>query len=133
MRERYLQFLLYELYPIRYNPSCLKKLIWHRSSYADLKEFPPEVRKHVGFALHLVQSGEKPADAKPLKGMAGVMEIVNRFDTNTYRAVYYTKIEDKIVALHCFQKKSKHGIATPKYEMDLIRQRLKEVKEGYYD
>lgn len=59
------------------------------------------------------------------------MEVVSRFDTNTYRAAYYTKIQDKVVVLHCFQKKSKHGIATPKYEIDVIRQRLKEAREEY--
>lgn len=111
----------------------LKKLIWHRSSYKDLKEFPSEVQDHIGFALHLAQAGDKHDDAKPLKGIAGVMEVVSRFDTNTYRSVYYTKIGDKIVVLHCFQKKSKHGISTPKYEMDLIQQRWKEVKDGDYD
>jgi phage-related protein len=107
----------------------LKKLVWHRSSYRDLKEFPAEVQDHIGFALHLAQDGKKHADAKPLKAMP-VMEIISRFDTNTYRAVYCAKLEDKIVVLHCFQKKSKHGIATPKNAMDLIRQRLKEVEEG---
>ena len=59
------------------------------------------------------------------------MEVVSRFDTNTYRTMYYAKLRDKVVVLHCFQKKAKHGIATPKYELDLIRQRMKEAQEEY--
>lgn len=106
----------------------LKRVVWYRDSYRNLKGFPSQVQDDVGFALHLAQCGLKDINAKPLKSLSGVMEIVSRFDTNTYRAVYYTKIEDKIVVLHCFQKKSKHGIATPKYEIDVIRQRLKEIK-----
>jgi phage-related protein len=106
-----------------------KKLVWHRSSLEDLKGFPRKVQRQVGFALHEAQCGDKHPDAKPLKGFGGVMEVAGRFDTNTYRAVYYTKIADRIVVLHCFQKKSKHGIATPKQEIDLIRQRLKEAEK----
>ncbi len=105
----------------------LKKVVWHGSSYRDLKEFPDEVQKHIGYALHFAQRGEKHPDAKSLKGLP-VMEIVSRFDTNTYRTVYYTKIAERIVVLHCFQKKSKHGIATPQYEMDVIWQRLRQVQ-----
>lgn len=110
----------------------IKDLIWHRSSYQDLSGFPREVQRRIGFALHLAQCDEKDIHAKPMKGMLGVMEVVSRFDTNTYRAVYYTKIADAVIVLHCFQKKSKHGIATPPYEIDLIRQRWKEVAGGYY-
>ncbi len=110
----------------------IKKLIWCRSAYKDLLEFPSEVQRHIGYALHLAQDGQKHDDAKPLKNIP-VMEVVSRHDSGTYRAVYYAKIEDKIVVLHCFQKKSKHGITTPKFEMDLIKQRLKEIQESYDD
>lgn len=58
------------------------------------------------------------------------MEIVCDFDTNTYRAVYALKLADVIYVLHCFQKKSKHGIATPKKEIDLIKRRLREVQRS---
>lgn len=57
------------------------------------------------------------------------MEIISNFDKNTYRAVYAVKIGEVIYVLHCFQKKSKQGIATPKQEIDLIKQRLKDAKQ----
>ena len=87
----------------------------------------------MGFALYQAQLGTKPASAKPLSGFggAGVLEIVDDFQTNTYRAVYSVKFNDRIYVLHAFQKKSKRGIATPKAELDLIRRRLKLAEEDY--
>ncbi|AFY99197.1 type II toxin-antitoxin system RelE/ParE family toxin [Calothrix sp. PCC 6303] len=92
----------------------LKPVEWIGSSLDDLKEFPEEVQQVMGYALYLAQCGEKHDSAKPLKGFkgAGVLEIVEDFDTNTYRAVYTVKIADVIYVLHVFQKKSKHGIRT---------------------
>ncbi len=80
-----------------------------------------------GFALHLAQSGKKHGDAKPLKGFGGasVLEVVEDHMGDTYRAVYPVKIAGPVYVLHCFQKKSKHGIETPKQDMDLIQERLK--------
>lgn len=80
-----------------------------------------------GFALHLAQTGKKHANAKPLRGFggAGVLEVVEDHLGDTYRAVYTVKIDDAVYVLHCFQKKSKQGIETPKHDMDLIRERLK--------
>lgn len=108
----------------------LRELEWVGSSLQDLKEFPDLVLDEIGYALHLVQEGKKPRNAKPLKGLdSGVMEIVADFDTNTYRAVYAVKIGNTVYVLHCFQKKSTKGISTPKKEIDLIKKRLQAVKE----
>ncbi len=103
------------------------------SSRDDLKEFPDEVRQDIGHMLHMVQMGLKPNEAKPLRGFggSGVLEIVENFFGDTYRAVYTVKFSDMIYVLHCFQKKSKKGIETPKHETDLIKQRLKEAEEDY--
>ena len=60
----------------------------------------------------------------PVKG-AGVLEVMEDYDGDTYRAVYTVKLAGTVYVLHCFQKKSKTGIATPKATMDLIRQRLR--------
>jgi phage-related protein len=74
--------------------------------------------------------GETDPAAKPLKGFGGasVMEIIDRHDTNTYRAVYTVQFADVIYVLHAFQKKSTRGIATPQKELDLIRRRLAEAQ-----
>lgn len=112
---------------------ALKPLSWIGSSREDIKEFPEEARQDVGFALFEVQRGQKPAAAKPLKGFggAGVLEIIETFAGNTYRAVYTVKFQKVVYVLHCFQKKSKHGIKTPQQDIDLIKQRLKVAEEDY--
>ncbi|WP_459573853.1 type II toxin-antitoxin system RelE/ParE family toxin, partial [Cupriavidus sp. 8B] len=82
-----------------------------------------------GYALHLAQVGSKHSQAKPLKGFggAGVLEVVEDHQGGTYRAVYTVRYAGAVYVLHCFQKKSTSGIATPKPDMDLIEARLKAV------
>jgi phage-related protein len=109
----------------------LKPLVWIRSSKDDLKKFPRTAQSHLGFALKVAQSGGKHPDAKPMKGFGGasVIEIVENYDGDTYRAVYTVKFADAIYVLHAFQKKSKSGIATPKQHIRLIEERLRRAKE----
>ena len=87
----------------------------------------------MGFALYRAQVGKKHPDAKPLKGFkgAGILEIVENFDGDTYRAVHTVKFEGIVCVLHSFQKKSKHGISTPKKDMDLVEARLKRAEEHH--
>ena len=88
---------------------------------------PDDVQSTFGYALYLAQTGGKHEHAKPLKGFgsAGVLEVVESEAGSTYRAVYTVKIAAVVYVLHCFQKKSTSGTATPKPDMDLIRDRLK--------
>ncbi|MDD2914036.1 MAG: type II toxin-antitoxin system RelE/ParE family toxin [Gallionella sp.] len=107
--------------------AIVKPLEWVASSRKDLLSMPEEVVDVFGYALHLAQHGGKHPQAKPLKGFgsAGVLEIVEDDDGNTYRAVYTVKFANAVYVLHCFQKKSNKGIETPKQDIDLIRDRLK--------
>lgn len=88
---------------------------------------PAEVQSTFGYALHQAQIGKKHSQTKPLKGFgsAGVLEVVEDSVGGTFRAVYTVKFGDVVYVLHCFQKKSTQGIATPKPDLDLIRERLK--------
>ena len=108
-------------------PSTEKPLEWIGSSYKDLKALPPDVQRFFGFALSLAQAGDRHDAAKILKGFGGasVLEVVENDISGTYRGVYTVKFEEVVFVLHCFQKKSKRGIATPKEDMDIIRARLK--------
>lgn len=107
----------------------LKPLVWIRSSRKDLKAFPASVRDIMGYALFLAQAGDKHVAAKPMKGFGpGVVEIVEDFDRDTYRAVYTVRFADAVYVLHAFQKKSKRGARTSKSDLDLIRRRLKDVE-----
>lgn len=112
-----------------------KELYWVGSSLNDLREFPSEVKKAIGYALAKAQEGGKSPDVKPLKGFggAGVLEVVATHDGNTFRAVYTVRLANAVYVLHAFQKKSKRGISTPKSHIDLIRQRLKQAEEHYHE
>src|SRR5262245_5984243 len=110
-----------------------KPLFWLGGTRQAVREFPAEVRRTVGFALGQAQEGGKPIDAKPLKGFggAGVLESVEDYAGDTYRAVYTVKFARAVYALHAFQKKSKQGSKTPKQEIDLIKTRLRQAEEQY--
>ena len=104
-----------------------RPLEWIGSSYKDLMALPVAVRRFFGYALSRAQAGDQHDDAKVLTGFgsAGVLEVVEDDRSGTYRAVYTVKFKEAVFVLHCFQKKSKHGIATPKEDLAIIRARLK--------
>jgi phage-related protein len=108
-----------------------KPIFWLGSSKKDLTLLPDNVQDVFGYALHLAQTGGKHPDAKPMKGFggAGVIEVVEDFSTNTYRAVYTVKFGDAVYVLHVFQKKSTSGIETPKPDMVKINERLKQAEK----
>ncbi len=104
-----------------------KAVVWIGSSRDDLREFPIEVRRVMGVAIYDAQNGGEHPRAKALKGFGGrsVLEVVDDYDGDTYRAVYTVRFAECVYVLHCFQKKSKQGTATPKHELDLLTARLK--------
>jgi phage-related protein len=104
-----------------------KPLGWVGGSKKDLMNLPADVRKFFGHALDFAQRGDQHSAAKVMKGFgsAGVLEVIEDDIGGTYRAVYTVKFEEAVFVLHCFRKKSKSGIATPKEDMDIIRARLK--------
>ena len=108
----------------------VKPLVWVSSSLKDLREFPEEVKDEMGFALYEAQCGLKPLAAKPLKGFGGasVLEIVSDYQTDTYRAVYTVRFGELVYVLHALQKKSKKGIATSQFDIELIKRRLKRAE-----
>ena len=80
-----------------------------------------------------MQEGNEPLAAKALKGFGGrtVLELIDDFDGDTYRAVYTVRFAGVVYVLHAFQKKAKKGIATPKQEVDLIKSRLRDAEAHY--
>ena len=111
----------------------VKPVYWMGSSLRDIRLLPKDVRDEFGFAIYRAQTGGKHEKAKPLRGYhgTGVIEVVADFSRNTYRAVYTVKFFRAVYVLHVFQKKSKSGIATPKVELDLIKQRLKFAEQHH--
>ncbi len=110
-----------------------KPVRWIGSSRKDVRSFPQRVRTDIGKALFAAQSGDVDPATKALKGFGGhsVMEIVAPHAGDTWRAVYTVRFRDAVYVLHAFQKKSKTGKATPKRELDLIRQRLADAERDY--
>jgi phage-related protein len=110
-----------------------KPIRWVGSSKEDVSAFPDDVKRRIGLALFEAQMGRKANYAKPLKGYggAGVLEVVDDFDGDTFRAVYTVRFAEAVYVLHAFQKKARRGIATPRSEIELIRTRLRRAAEDY--
>jgi phage-related protein len=108
----------------------LKPVIWVGSSRKDLRRFPEPVQDHMGYALYEAQRGGKHRDTKTLSGFggAGVVEVVKDFRGDTFRAVYTLRYAGAVYVLHAFQKKSKSGRETPRQDIELIKQRLREAE-----
>lgn len=98
-----------------------RNLEYVASSKKDLGKLDREVQEVFGHALEMAKIGLKHPDAKPMKGFPGisVLEVVEDFKSDTYRAVYTVKFKKAIYVLHVFKKKSKKGIETPKQDIDL--------------
>jgi phage-related protein len=108
-----------------------KPVVWIGTSRKHLREFPDIVQDHMGYALYVAQQGGKHRDMKPLSGFggAGVVEIIKDYRGDTFRAVYTVRYQGAVYVLHVFQKKSKTGRETPRRDMELIKQRLREAEQ----
>lgn len=111
----------------------MKRVEWLGQTKEQLVAFPRDVCRNIGYALHFAQSGDKHPSAKPLRGFAGagVLEVVENHDGNTYRAVYTVQFVGAVYVLHVFQKKSKRRIATPRQDLELVQARLKDARKHH--
>jgi len=111
-----------------------KPLHWVGSSKRDFLGFPGAVKNDMGNTLGIAQFGGTAPTAKPRKGLgAGVLEIVESHDGNTYRALYTVRFEKAVYVLHAFQKKSPSGIRTAKRDVDLVAQRLRTAERDHQE
>jgi len=92
-----------------------------------LRAFPEAVRSEIGQALYQAELGESHPSAKPMNGLSAV-EIVSDYRSDAYRGIYTTQFKGHLYVLHCFQKKSKTGIKTPRPDLELIRARLADAR-----
>jgi len=103
---------------------------WIKAALKEFETFPEGTRSICLAALTVAAEGGKADVAKPTHGMgAGVFEIALPFKGDAFRVVYVVQLADEIWVVHAFQKKSTQGIKTPKREIDLIKDRLKRLKE----
>ncbi len=107
-----------------------RPISWIRAALKEFETFPDGARSICLAALTIAADGVKADIAQPMHGMgSGVFEIALPFRGDAYRVVYAVQLADEIWVVHAFQKKSTHGIKTPKREIDLIKDRLKRLKE----
>ncbi len=107
-----------------------RHISWIKSARKDFEEFPKAAQDEIRDILSYAADGNMPEIAKPLKGFgSGVFEIALRHRGDTFRTVYAVKIGNDLWVVHAFKKKSTIGIKTPKHEIDLIRNRIKKIKE----
>jgi phage-related protein len=107
-----------------------RRISWIKAARKAFEQFPTDARLEVERALTVAAEGQKADIAKPMKGLgSGIYEIALRFRTDAYRAVYAVMIDEDVWVFHAFQKKSKTGIKTPQHEIDLIKERIKRLKE----
>jgi len=104
---------------------------WIKAALKDFEEFPEGAKSIVLGAPTIAAEGGRADIAKPLHGFgSGVLEIALAYRSDAFRVVYAVQLADEIWVIHAFQKKSKQGIKTPKHEIDLVKDRLKRLKEA---
>ncbi len=107
-----------------------RPISWIRAALKEFESFPEGARSICLTALTIAAEGGKADIAKPMHGLgSGVFEIALPFRGNAFRVVYAVQLGEEIWVVHAFQKKSTLGIKTPKREVDLIKDRLKRLKE----
>lgn len=107
-----------------------RAISWIKPALKDFSKFPQDAQDRALTALTFIAEGITPDIAKPLTGLgSGVWELAIKSKGEAYRVVYVLQIDDDIWVIHAFHKKSKTGIATPKPETDLVRERVKRLKE----
>lgn len=103
---------------------------WPKAPLKEFEKFPEGARTICLTALTIAAEGGKADIAKPMQGLgAGVFEIALGYRSDAFRVVYAVRLGEDIWVVHAFQKKSTKGIKTPKHEIDLIKDRLKRLKE----
>ena len=107
-----------------------RRISWVKGARKDFERFPPEAQTRTMSAITMIAEGATPDIAKPLTGLgSGVWELALRVRGDAFRVVYALQLGEDIWIVHVFQKKSKKGIATPQREIDLVRERIKRLKE----
>jgi phage-related protein len=107
-----------------------RPISWIRAALKEFESFPEGARSICLSALTIAAEGGKADIVKPMHGMgSGVFEIALPFRGGAFRVVYAVQLAEEVWVIHAFHKKSTHGIKTPQHEIELIKDRLKRLKE----
>jgi phage-related protein len=108
-----------------------RPLQWIAAARKSFEMFPEGARLRCLAALSIATEGGKADISKPMKNLgSGVFEVALTYSGNAFRVIYLVQIGDDLWVVHAFQKKSTQGTKTPKVEIDLIKDRIKRLKEA---
>ena len=99
-----------------------------------LSGFPDDIKRSLGFSLRQLQIGGEPtSQTRNMSSIGhGVHELKEADERAWYRAIYLSKIDNRIYVLHYFEKESRktdrRDIAIASQRLKLVRQRLQEQK-----
>lgn len=111
-----------------------KPVEWVAGALDDLRACPDDVQDTFGYAIDLAQHGGRHPAAKPMKGhLRDVVEVIAGDRGSTWRVMYTVAMGGVVYVLHVFQKKSPHGIRTPRHELDLIVRRLTAARRHHWE
>jgi phage-related protein len=111
-------------------PRKTRPISWIKASLRDFETFPADAQSILLTALTIAADGGKADIAKPMHGLgSGLFEIALAF-RGAYRVIYAVQFANDVWVIHAFLKKSKQGAKTPKREIDLVKDRLKRLKEA---
>jgi phage-related protein len=114
------------------SPRKTRPVSWVKAALKDFDSFPEDAQSIILAALTIAAEGGKPDIAKPMHGLgSGIFEVALAFGGDALRVIYAVQLANEILVIHAFQKKSKRGIKTPKREIDLVKDRLKRLKEAF--
>jgi phage-related protein len=103
---------------------------WVSAARKEFESFPDGAKSICLAALTIAAEGGKADVVKPMRGLGtGVFEIALAYRSDAFRVIYAVQLGEDIWVVHAFQKKATQGVKTPKHEVDLIRDRLKRLKE----
>ena len=108
-----------------------RPISWIKAARKEFEKFPVEAQTICLTALTVAAEGGKADIAKPLLGIgAGIYEVALPFRGNAFRVVYAVQLDNDLWVVHAFQKKSTQGIKTPHHEIELVKERIKRLKEA---
>jgi phage-related protein len=110
---------------------ALRDISWLKGALKDFRSFPLPAQQKAARGLTQIAEGDTPEIAKPMNGLGvGVWELAIKERGDAFRVIYALQLDDDVWVVHAFQKKSTSGIATPKREIDVVRERIKRLKEA---
>lgn len=107
-----------------------RPISWIKAAQKDFETFPEEAQSVCLAALTIAADGGKADIAKPMKGLgSGVLEIALAYRGDVLRVVYAVQLGEDLWVVHAFQKKATQGIKTPQREIEIIKDRLRRLRE----